>query len=210
MKRSLGILSIALLLGVSACSDEKTETGKSEPSSPTQSAPQTQTTPTGNKPAAPPQKTAASTETVTNNACLSAVGSETGEANLAILSNEFSEANTLVMIGVGANRAPWRCLVSNDAQVQEIMFTGDDSAGAPAPAGGMGGSDVSGAAVDAYLSAVSGETGNGDVAILGTEFSEANSLVTVGVGPDRAAWRCLVSNDAQVLEVMSQSDEGAL
>ena len=32
-------------------------------------------------------------------------------------------------VGVGANRAPWRCLVSNDGVVQEVMFTGDDSAG---------------------------------------------------------------------------------
>jgi hypothetical protein len=31
-----------------------------------------------------------------------------------------------VMVGVGADRAPWRCLASNDVVVAEIMFAGKD------------------------------------------------------------------------------------
>lgn len=62
----------------------------------------------------------------------------------------------------------------------------------------------------ACLAAVSNETNNGDVTVLSSEFSEANTLVMIGVGADRAPWRCLVSNDGVVAEVMSMSDEGML
>jgi hypothetical protein len=62
----------------------------------------------------------------------------------------------------------------------------------------------------ACLAAVSRQTNNGDVQIIEMIFSEANSQVKVGVGPDRAPWRCLVSNDGVVQEVMSLTDEGAL
>jgi heat shock protein HslJ len=66
---------------------------------------------------------------VQTNACLDEVARQTGDRNVVLLSSEYSEANSLVMVGVGAQRAPWRCLVSNDGQVAEITFEGDDSAG---------------------------------------------------------------------------------
>ena len=43
-----------------------------------------------------------------------------------MLGTGFSQANSLVMVGVGANRAPWRCLVSNDASGAEVSFAGDE------------------------------------------------------------------------------------
>lgn len=58
-------------------------------------------------------------------ACLNAVSSETREENVSLLSSEFSEANSLVMVGVGPQRAPWRCLVSNDGIVDEVSFDGE-------------------------------------------------------------------------------------
>lgn len=61
----------------------------------------------------------------------------------------------------------------------------------------------------ACLKAVAKETGNADVAVLGTETSEANTDVTIGVGPDRAPWKCLVK-DGTVAEVSSLTDEGAM
>jgi hypothetical protein len=61
----------------------------------------------------------------------------------------------------------------------------------------------------ACLQAVSIKTNNGDVTLLRTETSEANNLVIVGVGPNRAPWRCLVSGGV-VAEVSSMTDEGAL
>lgn len=46
--------------------------------------------------------------------------------------------------------------------------------------------------------------------ILEMSYSEANSEVIVGIGPDRARWRCLVSNSGAVAEVTSLTDEGRL
>lgn len=61
----------------------------------------------------------------------------------------------------------------------------------------------------ACLQAVSIKTNNGEVVVLGTETSEANNVVTIGVGPNHAPWRCLVSKGV-VAEVSSQTDEGRL
>jgi len=61
----------------------------------------------------------------------------------------------------------------------------------------------------ACLQAVSIKANNGDVTLLRTETSESNNLVVVGVGPNKAPWRCLASGGV-VAEVMSMTDEGAL
>lgn len=61
----------------------------------------------------------------------------------------------------------------------------------------------------ACLQAVRRETRNRTVVILSSEFSEANNAIVVGVGPQRAKWRCLVKR-GKVGEVMSLTDEGAL
>jgi len=66
------------------------------------------------------------------------------------------------------------------------------------------------AARSACLAAVSNTTNKGDVQITEMIFSQANSQVTVGVGPTRAPWRCLVSNSGVVANVMSLTDEGSL
>jgi LysM repeat protein len=62
-------------------------------------------------------------------ACLDRVARDTGERNVTVLSSEFSEANSVVMIGVGLNYAPWRCLVSNDGIVAEVSFAGREGDG---------------------------------------------------------------------------------
>ena len=59
------------------------------------------------------------------------------------------------------------------------------------------------------LQAVSTETNNGDVVTLSVEKSEANTLVMVGVGPNRAPWKCLAKGGV-VAEVSSMTDEGNL
>lgn len=59
------------------------------------------------------------------------------------------------------------------------------------------------------LQAVTKQTQNGDVVLLSSESSEANDSVIVGVGPNRARWRCLVK-DGVVAEVMSLTNEGNL
>lgn len=51
------------------------------------------------------------------------------------------------------------------------------------------------AAQQACLAAVSNETNNGDVSVISSEFSEAGTFVTVGVGETRAPWRCIAYAD---------------
>lgn len=59
-------------------------------------------------------------------ACLAAVSRESNNGDVTVLSSEFSQANTVVMIGVGEQRAPWRCLVSNAGHVEEVSFAGSE------------------------------------------------------------------------------------
>lgn len=61
----------------------------------------------------------------------------------------------------------------------------------------------------ACLAAVSNTTNNGEVVVLDTNSAEANNTVIVGVGKDKAKWRCLVKN-GRVADVMSLTDEGAM
>ena len=60
----------------------------------------------------------------------------------------------------------------------------------------------------ACLTAVAKQANN-SVVVLSSEFSQANSLVMVGVGPQKAPWKCLVSKGT-VAEVMSMTNEGSL
>ena len=79
-------------------------------------------------------------------------------------------------------------------------------------AGSGGATDYSGVPAkddQACLAAVSRETNNGTVTILGHKSSEANNTVIVGVGPQKAKWQCLVKN-GKVAGVMSLTDEGAM
>lgn len=89
-----------------------------------------------------------------------------------------------------------------------IHFVVNTPAGEPEGEGGSG-SDVPTRDEQACLQAVTQQTNNPDVILLGSEFSQANNAVTVGVGPQKAKWRCLVK-DGIVAEVMSLTDEGAL
>ena len=66
---------------------------------------------------------------------LRAVGGPDGQGG-TVLSTEFSEANSLVMLQ-DRGETVWRCLVSNDGQVAElsVLQAADDGGGAMASAG---------------------------------------------------------------------------
>jgi len=224
MKTFHFVVATGLAFGLAACSEEKAE-APAKPAAESSAPVKTEAAPPAKTEAAAPApaKSASGSDVsdAAQQACLKAVKDETKESNVSVTSTEFSEANSLVMLAVGPNSAPWRCLVSNDGSVQEVMFTGDDSAGvdqsaAPADDGGgaMAGSqassDVSDAAQQACLKAVTDETKESNVSVMSAEFSEANSLVMVAVGPDSAPWRCLVSNDGAVQEVSFAGSEGRL
>jgi hypothetical protein len=61
----------------------------------------------------------------------------------------------------------------------------------------------------ACIKAVKSKTHNPKVVVIGAVSSEAANTVTLGVGPDRAPWRCLVKR-GKVSDVMSQTNEGAM
>jgi len=61
----------------------------------------------------------------------------------------------------------------------------------------------------ACIRAVKKQTRNSNVAYISSETSQANDSVIVGVGPQRAQWRCLVSG-GKVSDVQSMTDEGKL
>ena len=53
-------------------------------------------------------------------------------------------------------------------------------------------------------------TNNPDVIMLSSSYAEAGTEVIVGVGPQRARWRCIGYRDGTTADIMSLTDEGAL
>lgn len=66
------------------------------------------------------------------------------------------------------------------------------------------------AARAACLRDVTRTTGNPDAAVLSSEFSEAGTVVIVGIGPQRAPWRCIAYRDGTTADIMSLTNEGFL
>lgn len=58
-------------------------------------------------------------------ACRKALVAQT-DPSVDVVASEFSEANSTIYMRVGAQRAPWRCLVSNSGAGPELMFLGTD------------------------------------------------------------------------------------
>lgn len=52
--------------------------------------------------------------------CVKAVQQQTNAEGVGVISSEFSQAATLVMLDFPAATAPWRCLVSPDGRVTEV------------------------------------------------------------------------------------------
>lgn len=60
-------------------------------------------------------------------ACQEKLDAETDGA-VSVVGSEFSQANTAIYMRVGANGAPWRCLVSSDGSNPSLMFMGSEGA----------------------------------------------------------------------------------
>ena len=78
------------------------------------------------------------------------------------------------------------------------------------PTASSGTSAAPTAAEQACLRDVTATTNNPDVVLLGSEFSEAGTLVRVGVGSDRAPWQCIAYSDGTTDGIMSLTNEGTL
>ncbi|MGG7644791.1 hypothetical protein ACQ5SP_08315 [Rhodovulum sp. YNF3179] len=59
------------------------------------------------------------------NACRNLLASQT-TGGVRVVGSEFSQANSAVYMRVGANGAPWRCLVSDDGRNPSVMFMGSE------------------------------------------------------------------------------------
>ena len=66
------------------------------------------------------------------------------------------------------------------------------------------------AAQQACLRDVTQMTNNPDAVVLRSMFSEAGTEVIVGVGDQRAPWRCIAYRDGTTTGIMSITDEGSL
>lgn len=66
------------------------------------------------------------------------------------------------------------------------------------------------AAEQACLRDVTRTTNNPDVVLLGSTYSEAGTEVIVGVGEQRARWRCIAYRDGTTDGIMSLTNEGSL
>lgn len=153
----------------------------------------------GAAPAAGASKPAASAAVSPEEACRATVAAlvEPGY-EVVVTGTEFSQAGTAVSLSVGPCNAPWRCIGYADGSTDGGMFMGNDGDGICAAAQTPSAPETGGTpspAEQACLAAVSQSTGNGDVMVLSSEFSEAGTLVRVGVGQDRAPWKCIAYSD---------------
>jgi hypothetical protein len=62
----------------------------------------------------------------------------------------------------------------------------------------------------ACLRDVTRSTNNPDVVLLSSSFSQAGTEVIVGVGEQRAQWRCIGYSDGTTADIMSLTNEGSL
>ena len=75
---------------------------------------------------------------------------------------------------------------------------------------GSSSSSMPSKAEQACLRDVTRTTNNPDVVLLDSSFSQAGTEVIVGVGPQRARWRCIGYSDGSTGGIMSLTDEGKM
>ncbi len=69
---------------------------------------------------------ASGTPTAAEQVCLRDVTATTNNPDVVLLGSEFSEAGTLVRVGVGSDRAPWQCIAYSDGTTAGIEFLGSE------------------------------------------------------------------------------------
>lgn len=86
-----------------------------------------ETTGSGQPPPAQPKsaKTYDDVPKADKQACLKAVKNKTHNSTVTVIDAVSSEANNTVTIGVGAGRAPWRCLVKHGAVADVMSLTNE-------------------------------------------------------------------------------------
>ncbi|ETW12427.1 hypothetical protein ATO8_12781 [Roseivivax marinus] len=118
MTYSKPALAVVALLALAACDEDMSG------SSDMMATPQMQPAPGG-----PPfiETMDASVSNAAVSACRSALEATT-TGGVTVVGSEFSQANTAIYMRVGANGAPWRCLVSADGSNPSLEFQGSEGA----------------------------------------------------------------------------------
>lgn len=122
-----------------------------------------------------------------------------GAGYIVSVSRDAPDAK-LNAVYTGPHRANGVCQIVEDVAA---------ATAAPPPAAAHPSAGMPSQNAQACLRAVTQQTNNGDVVLLSSETSEANDTVIVGVGRQRAKWKCL-AKDGKVAEVSSMTNEGAL
>jgi len=77
------------------------------------------------KPASTAPAATAGTPTAAEQACLAAVSRAANNGDVILLGSEFSQAGTFVRVGVGEQRAPWKCIAYSDGTTDGVEFMGE-------------------------------------------------------------------------------------
>ncbi|GKX32740.1 MAG: hypothetical protein MnENMB40S_03580 [Rhizobiaceae bacterium MnEN-MB40S] len=127
MRNVATITFASLLLGLAACSDSgETETSSTDQPATSETTSAMETTEPGASDSTVTGSISSDAEMASNvpdvavDACLDAVQMEASATETDVIGAEYSEANSIVTVGVGAEQTPWRCLVSNEGQVEEV------------------------------------------------------------------------------------------
>ena len=73
-----------------------------------------------------PPSQAVQAPSAADQACLAAVSKQTNNGEVVVLSSEFSQAGTNVIVGVGSQRARWNCIAYSDGSTGEIRSLTDE------------------------------------------------------------------------------------
>jgi len=66
------------------------------------------------------------TPSAAEQACLAAVSRTANNGDVVLLGSEFSQAGTYVRVGVGAQRAPWKCIAYSNGSTGGVEYLGKD------------------------------------------------------------------------------------
>lgn len=113
------------------------------------------------------------------------------------------DAGSLTVTYTGPHGANGVCQVTEQETVESAAPQSSNSDAAKAY------DDVPKRDKQACLKAVKKKTHNPKVTVIDAVSSEANNTVNIGVGAEKAPWRCLVKG-GKVADVMSQTNEGGL
>ena len=183
MKSMTAIAAIASIAALAACAPAKESSAPAAPS-----APAAQANPTD---------------------LSDFVGARGGQAEMGLQNRGYELARTEGLTAYWYNSAENDCakIVTDNGRYKSVDKV------SPSQCGASGGATASGtptAAEQACLRDVTKTTQNPDVTLLESSFSEAGTEVIVGVGPQRARWRCIAYKDGSTAGIESLTNEGSL